>query len=243
VLRCNATLGLAVPTQEESYLSRLQKIVAEISNYDTQMTIFVKLCDNIRVAYPRWNTMSLTNRLASIRDRPTGPRLVWNEQTSNALIARSSMDTALKVERNARDLRDARMRVAPYDRRIVFVDFCPGGVVVHRLDVGWIQQGICTFEYFSSLEQWETFQSISMGDLIVMKRDLKISQTTRLYAHGRVIGLELNENRDKVLLVNWVHEQEQIEVPMVVCHNMVKIQDIDEVEAAMPLKFWQWLSR
>jgi len=36
----------------------------------------------------------------------------------------------------------------------------------------------------------------------VMKRDLLTSQTTRLYAHGRVVALELNENRDRVLIVD-----------------------------------------
>lgn len=182
--------------------------------------------------------MSLSNRLALIRERPTGPRLAWTDQTTNELLARAALDGAAFRERDARA---ARLKAAPHDRRIAFVDFCPGGVVVQRLDIGWIQQGICTFDYFSSEEQWETFQSISMGDLIVMKRDLLISQTTRLYAHGRVVALELNENRDRVLIVEWSHEQDQIEVPRVVCKNMVKIQDIDEVEAAMPVEFWHWL--
>ena len=30
---------------------------------------------------------------------------------------------------------------------------------------------------------------------------------------------------------------------MVVCNNMVKIQDIAEVEAAMPIDFWRWLAK
>lgn len=179
--------------------------------------------------------MSLTNRLASIIDRPTGPRLPSSDVMPWAVI-----DGVALKERNAGK---ARLLVAPNDRRIVFVDFCPGGVVVGRLDVGWIQQGICTYEHFSSEEQWETFQSISMGDLIVMKRDIVVTQTTRLYAHGRVIGLELNESRDRVLLVDWSHEQAQMEVPMIVCNNMVKIQDIEDVEAAMPIDFWRWLAK
>ena len=188
--------------------------------------------------------MSLTNRLASIKERPTGPRLVWNEQTSIAVNARRTLARPLVKQDmdDARLARIARLNAAPHDHRMVFVDFCPGGVVVGRLDVGWLQQGICTFEFFSSEEQWETFQSISMGDLVVMKRDLQISQTTRLYAHGRVVGLDLNEKRDRVLLVNWHHDQDQIEVPLIRCNNMVKIQDIDEGETAMPREFWHWLA-
>ena len=182
--------------------------------------------------------MSLSNRLALIKERPTGPRLAWTDKTSNEMLARAALDAPGFMERNARS---ARLKAAPNDRRIVFVDFCPGGVVVQRLDIGWIQQGICTFDHFSSEEQWETFQAVSMGDLIVMKRDLLISQTTRLYAHGRVVALELNENRDRVLIVNWSHDQDQIEVPRIVCNNMVKIQEIDDVEAAMPVEFWRWL--
>jgi len=184
--------------------------------------------------------MSLSNRLALIKERLTGPRLAWTDLNSEELLARASADRARSRERNARA---ARLKAAPNDRRIVFIDFCPGGVVVQRLDIGWIQQGICTFDYFSSEEQWETFQSISMGDLIVMKRDLLTSQTTRLYAHGRVVALELNENRDRVLIVDWSHEQDQIEVPRVVCNNMVKIQGIEEVEASMPVEFWCWLMK
>ena len=184
--------------------------------------------------------MSLVNRLSSIKERPTSPTRVWTEKTSAEVITtpRFNMDAS-----KAALARAARLNVAPKDRRIVFVDFCPGGVVVNRLDVGWLQQGICTFDYFSSEEQWEAFQSISMGDLIVMKRDLQITQTTRLYAHGRVIALELNENRDRVLLVDWSHQKDQIEVPMIRCNNMVKIQEIGEVEAAMPVEFWRWLAK
>ena len=184
--------------------------------------------------------MSLSNRLALIRERPTGPRLAWTDKTSNEMLARAALDRPGFMERNARA---ARLKAAPNDRRIVFVDFCPGGVVVQRLDIGWIKQGICTFDHFSSEEQWETFQSVSMGDLIVMKRDLQIGQTTRLYAHGRVLALELNENRDRVLMVDWSHEQDQIEVPLIRCNNMVKIQEIGDVEAAMPIEFWRWLAK
>ena len=189
--------------------------------------------------------MSLTNRLALIKERPTGQRLVWNDRTSHEVVR----DTAIPRSVVNRDIpmagaaRIARLNVAPNDRRVVFVDFCPGGVVLGRLDVGWLQQGICTFDFFSSEEQWETFQSVSMGDHIVMKRDLQIGQTTRLYAHGRVLALELNENRDRVLMVDWSHEQDQIEVPLIRCNNMVKIQEIGDVEAAMPIEFWRWLAK
>ena len=183
--------------------------------------------------------MLLSNRLERIKERPTRPNLVWNERTHQEVNDTSAVTLAGVKDRLARV---ARRTSAPNDQRIVFVDFCPGGVVLNRLDIGWLQQGICFFDHFSCEEQWETFQSIMVGDLIVMKRDSQISQTTRLYAHGRVIASELNENRDRVLLVNWSQDQDQIEVPMIRCNNMVKIQDIDEVEAEMPIDFWHWLA-
>ena len=190
--------------------------------------------------FPFWgHEMSLTDRLAMIKERPTRPSFVWTERTAREVSETQVVELASVKDRLAGRAR----RIAPPDvRRIVFVDFCPGGVVVNRMDVGWLQQGICTFDHFSSEEQWETFQSIVVGDLIVMKRDLAISQTTRLYAHGRVVAWDLDENRDKVLLVNWSHEQGQIEVPRIHCNNMVKIQDIGQVEAAMPMHFWEWLA-
>ena len=183
--------------------------------------------------------MSLTDRLARIKERPTRPSLVWNERTEREANDAPVVCLASVKEKLARA---ARSVSAPNVRRIVFVEFCPAGVVVNRQDIAWIQQGICTFNHFSREEQWETFQSIVVGDLIVMKRDLAIGQTTRLYAHGRVIAWDLDENRDRVLLVNWSHEQGQIEVPLISCNNMVKIQDIGEVEAAMPMQFWEWLA-
>ena len=177
--------------------------------------------------------MSLTDRLARIKERPTRPSLVWNERTEREASDAPVVSTASVKDRLTRA---ARVVSAPNVRRIVFVDFCPGGVVVNRRDIAWLQQGICTFDYFSSEEQWETFQSIVVGDLIVMKRDLATSRTTRLYAHGRVVAWDLDENRDRVLLVNWSHEQVQIEVPLISCNNMVKIQGIGEVQAAMPMQ-------
>lgn len=183
--------------------------------------------------------MSLANRLARIRERPTRPTLIWTDRTEHEVSGSTVVSLASVKDRLSGV---ARRTSAPHDRRVVFVDFCPGGVVINRLDVGWLQQGICTFDYFSSEEQWETFQSIVVGDLIVMKRDLSLTKTTRLYAHGRVVAWDLNENRDRVLLVNWSHEQGQIEVPLITCNNMVKIQEIGEVEAAMPMEFWEWLA-
>lgn len=184
--------------------------------------------------------MSLTDRLARIKERPTRPSLIWNERTEREASEGSVVSLASVKDKLARA---ARAAAAPNVSRIVFVDFCPGGVVVNRLDIPWLQQGICTFDYFSSEEQWETFQSIVVGDLIVMKRDVSFTRTTRLYAHSRVVAWDLNENRDRVLLVNWSHEQGQIEVPLISCNNMVKIQGVSEVQSAMPMQFWEWLAR
>ena len=193
-----------------------------------------------RRVFPFWgHEMSLTDRLTMIKERATRPSFVWTERTAREVNEAQVVDLASVKNRLAGR---ARYTAPPDVQRIVFVDFCPGGVVVNRKDVGWIQQGICTFDHFSSEEQWETFQSIVVGDLIVMKRDLAVSQTTRLYAHGRVVAWELDEKRDRVLLVNWSYEQGQIEVPRICCDNMVKIQDIGEAEAAMPMSFWEWLA-
>ena len=183
--------------------------------------------------------MNLMDRLSRIKERPTRASLVWNERTEP--VAREAPVPNLVSVNGKLTIRPCAAST-PNDRRIVFVDFCPGGVVVNRLDIAWLQQGICTYDHFSSEEQWEAFQSIRVGDRIVMKRDFVASQTSRLCAHGRVVGWDLNENRDRVLLVDWSDERGQIEVPLITCNNLLKIQNIDEVEATMPAPFRGWLA-
>ena len=151
------------------------------------------------------NEMSLPQRLARIRARASESSLVWTERTAiemfqkpRAVARISSFDA----------LRQARLKVAPNDQRIIFVDFCPGGVVFNRLDIGWILQSICTLDRFASDEQWEMFESIREGDLLVMKRSQPSSRTMRLHAHGRVVGVDFSDKGDRVFLVNWSHEQD-----------------------------------
>jgi hypothetical protein len=182
--------------------------------------------------------MTLPNRFAKIKDRATGPRPVWDERSA---IEANTKPVVVQDMEADRAIRQARTLKALRDRRIVFVDFCPGGVVMNRQDVGWIQQGICTYEFFANDEQFEMFQSISIGDLLVMKKTQQSTKSMRLHAYGRVFGFDLSENRDRILLVNWTHEQGQIEVPLMESEDMVSIHDILSVQAGMPLEFWDWL--
>lgn len=174
--------------------------------------------------------------------------------TANAAVATPTRNVWTDIEVNARagfgykmeHLRRARFDpvvLTPGGQRIVFVDFCPGGVMCNRQDVGWIQQGICAFETFASEEQKALFESIRTGDLLIMKKDLAPASVMRLQAHGRVTGFDLNEEGDRVLLVEWSHEHGQMEAPSMGVGKLVSMPDVADIQSTMPLEFWRWLRK
>ena len=181
---------------------------------------------------------SLSNRLAKMNVRAAAPRRTWTERTPFEMPERARY--GIDVRGHQKSLLEP-LKLVQSARKIVFVDFCPGGVVCNRQDVAWVQQSICTYESFANDEQWELFQSISIGDLLVMKKSQQFSKTMLLHAYGHVFGFDFSDNRDRVLFVDWTYEQGQIEVPLLERDEMVVCCDQDAIATSMPAAFWDWL--
>jgi hypothetical protein len=96
-------------------------------------------------------------------------------------------------------------KTAPSDAYIVFMGFCPNANLKNRLDIQWKKNNNCTFEFYKSEHQMERFGSISVGDLLVLKKRQKIGETMRLYGHGRVVALVNNDKGDRELKMEWSH--------------------------------------
>ena len=182
--------------------------------------------------------MSVNNRIARIKAGGAASSMEWNERS----VFEASQRAAVGIDvREPEIARFGPKSVTVNLRRIVFVDFCPGGVVGNRQDVSWIKQGVCTYESFANDEQWELFQSIEIGDLLVMKKTTQHTRTMLLQAYGKVFGYDLTERRDRVLLVNWSYEKGQLEVPLMGGDNMVVSYAPGDVMGVMPTDFWRWL--
>lgn len=130
---------------------------------------------------------------------------------------------------------------AAADKYILFMGFCPGANFDNRLDVEWRQQGFCYYHYEEDALQFERFQTILRGDLIILKKRHEFGRTMRLYGHGRVTGIRQGRYRD--LQVDWAPEGEVITVPLMGCNSTVDIRTIDQVNADMPDEFHAWLSK
>jgi len=184
--------------------------------------------------------MSLASRVESVTHNfgvSTPTRNAWAFIEANARAG-----FGYKME-PLRRFRFEPVVLTPGGHRIVFVDFCPGGVISNRQDVAWIQQGICAFDRFATDDQKELFDSIRIGDLLVMKKDLAPTSAMRLHAHGRVVGFDLSEEGERILLVNWSHEHGQMQAPCVGVGKLVSMPDVAAIKATMPLEFWRWLRK
>ena len=230
-------MGEALQTAQ-THSQRFHDLVAKILLCDTYIKTSVRFDDSLSGIGEMG--MSFNSRVARIKDRESSPKPEWNDRTLFEMPQRALFGLDVREPEAAR--REPKVD-AFSARRIVFVDFCPGGVVCNRQDVAWIQQGVCTFETFSSDEQWEVFQSIAIGDLLVMKRSVHFTRTMLLHAWGRVFGCDLTEKRDRVLLVNWSHEQGQIEVPLLDRDDMMLSCEPGAVQEFMPEAFWDWLKK
>ena len=184
--------------------------------------------------------MNLETRLAKIKGSHSGSAPVRDEWKHIELNARAGL--GYKME-HLWSYRYAPFAPSPGGRRIVFVDFCPGGVVSSRQDVPWIQQGICTYESMGSEEQRSLFETIAIGDLLIMKKDEAGSKLMRLHAHGRVTRLDVSDEGDRILHVNWSHEHGQMDAPSFGLGKLVCIPDIATIKETMPMSFWRWLRR
>lgn len=131
----------------------------------------------------------------------------------------------------------------PTDDFIVFMGFCLGGSLENRLDTEWKEKDICTFHYLESQHQLDDFNSILVGDLIVLKKRQQFGKTMQLHGHGRVTGVQYNAAGERYLQMSWSDQSDIIEVPLMGCNATVDIRTMDKVEAEMPEAFWSWLGR
>lgn len=144
-------------------------------------------------------------------------------------------------DRDAQAVLDEIDRATPADRYVVFMGFCPGADFENRLDVGWREQGVCTFVFHESEQQSERFSGILAGDLIVLKKRERFGETMRLYGYGRVTGFKCDADGHRYLTMEWSPEQTVIEVPLMGCNSTVDIRTMEQVESQMPPEFFDWL--
>ena len=119
--------------------------------------------------------------------------------------------------------------------------FCPDADFDERLDTHWEAEGICRFDYLESAAQLERFASICVGDLVVLKKREQFGKTMKLFGHGRVTGIDHDDDGVRFLKVHWSGQDQVIEVPLLGCNSTVDIRGIEAVEAEMPDEFYQWL--
>lgn len=130
---------------------------------------------------------------------------------------------------------------APIDDFIVFMGFCPGADFDNRLDLEWRAQNVCTFVFLDSPKQLERFNNIWAGDLIILKKREKFGKTMKLYGHGRVTGAKYDADGNRYLLMDWGDQDDVVEVPLMGCNATVDVRSVEQVEAEMPEKFYDWL--
>lgn len=142
---------------------------------------------------------------------------------------------------DAKIIVDAIDDAVPSDTYMVFMGFCPNAEFENRLDKRWREENICTFQFPESVHQQESFNSIRVNDLIVLKKREEFGKTMRLYGYGRVIGIAHNEQDGRFLNMEWSSQQEEIMVPLMGCNSTVNLKSIEQIEAEMPESFFQWL--
>lgn len=175
---------------------------------------------------------------AKLLDYINSTHLTRQELSNLRLNAQKAIDSGDKA---AQSVLDAVNRAAPSDSYFVFMGFCPGADFSNRLDIEWKNKGICTFEFYDSERQMTRFQSIQVGDLIILKKIQEYGKLMRLYGHGRVTALDKSEKGDHMLRMQWSPQAIEIEVPLMACNDTVNIRDLEKVDAAMPDEFWKWL--
>lgn len=137
---------------------------------------------------------------------------------------------------------DAIHQASPMDAFVVFMGFCPGASMDNRLDREWRQTGVCTFIFLDSPQQLERFNSIGVGDLIVLKKRHQFGKTMQLFGHGRVTGTDYDPKGNRFLRMNWASQDKIIQVPLMGCNSTVDIRSVMQVEAEMPETFYTWLN-
>ena len=129
----------------------------------------------------------------------------------------------------------------PSDKYILFMGFCPNAEVENRLDIEWKEKGICSFEYTESVPQMAAFQEVCAGDLVVLKKIESFGKTMKLFGHGRVKSIAIDDNGLHYLNMDWSKQERVIEVPMMGSFATVNIRMMEQVEKEMPSEFFEWL--
>lgn len=157
------------------------------------------------------------------------------------------------LERSARVLSEKGNRFAPgilralaqsarRDKRVVFMSFCPGGVLRNRVDQDWKKWGNCTFEFDGGNGQLENYNSIVEGDLVVLKKIQRIGETMRLHGQGRVREITTLSNGGNILHMDWMQTNlYELEVPLLGCGRAVNFVETSRLVEGMPQAFWDWL--
>jgi hypothetical protein len=154
-----------------------------------------------------------------------------------------------RQKRNDQDaifLLEAIAQARPKDLYYVFMGFCPNADMNNRRDIEWRKQGRCTMEKWDgwSARQLADYESIKVGDLIVLKKRQKIGVSMRLFGYGRVTGINYEPGADfldRYLEVAWSNQSAVIEVPLLGCNATINLLDVDDVNRRMPAEFIDWL--
>ncbi len=147
-----------------------------------------------------------------------------------------------KGNRYAAGILRALTQSAQRDGRMVFMSFCPGGVLRNRVDQDWKTWGNCTFEFDGGDGQLETFNAIVEGDLVVLKKPQRIGETMQLYGQGRVREITVLSKSGNILHMDWVQNNAYAaEVPMLGCERAVTFVETSRLVEEMPQAFWDWL--
>jgi hypothetical protein len=124
----------------------------------------------------------------------------------------------------------------------VFMGFCPGADFENRLDLDWIERGLCTFDFIESEHQLKRFADIMVGDTMILKKRQEFGKTMLLFGHGKVKELR-NRKSDglRYLMMDWSKQNEILEVPLMGCNSTVDVRSLAVVEKELHEDFWKWL--
>lgn len=173
------------------------------------------------------------------------------ERVQSGQMSRSDLvslrDNALRKleqgDQDAHHVLDAINLAKPSDSYALFMGFSPGADFSNRLDIEWKAKGVCRFDYLESAQQLERFNTICVGDLVILKKREKFGETMKLFGHGRVKSIAYDEKNIRYLVMDWSDQSEVIEVPLMGCNSTVDVRSIEAVEGDMPQEFWDWLGK
>lgn len=133
---------------------------------------------------------------------------------------------------------------APLRSEYIFMGFMPGADIDRAVDEKWYSEGVCTWEYYKDKNQTELFYKIFPGDVIITKKRMIQHQLMEVYAHGVVIEtVNSRHSNRRYLKVDWVHDIEFLQVPLMGCNRTVNVRSLETVEESMPEEFWEWLKQ